>query len=134
MPGIGDCKCVLVIGATSGIGRSLALAIHALPSKPTVLVSGRRQERLDELSKMDLRLKAVRFDVSGSRDDSKRFVQDITTRYPDVRLATGELCLLPNSYDSRVHQLDAVMFSSGIQHIFDFSKPEGIDLNSTSQI
>ncbi|OCH95776.1 NAD(P)-binding protein [Obba rivulosa] len=108
MSGIGDCKCVLVVGATSGIGRALALAIHALPSKPIVIVSGRRQERLDELSKMGDRLKTVRFDVNGSRDDLQGFVQDITSKHPD---------------------LDAVMFSSGVQHIFDFNKPEKIDLN-----
>ncbi|OCH95777.1 NAD(P)-binding protein [Obba rivulosa] len=108
MPGIGDCKCVLVIGATAGIGRALALAIHALPSKPTVIVSGRRQQRLDELSKVGERIEAVRFDVNGNREDLKAFVQDITSRFPD---------------------LDAVIFSSGIQHIFDFNKPENIDLD-----
>lgn len=88
MPGIGDCKCVLVIGATSGIGRSLALAIHALPSEPTVIVSGRRQERLDELAKMGTRLKTARVDVNGSREDLKAFVQDITAKYPNVRITS----------------------------------------------
>lgn len=49
MPGIEDAKCVLIIGATSGIGRALALAIHDLPTQPTVIVAGRRMERLEEL-------------------------------------------------------------------------------------
>ncbi|EMD42202.1 hypothetical protein CERSUDRAFT_147848 [Gelatoporia subvermispora B] len=107
MPGIVDSKCVLVIGATAGIGRALALAVHGLPSQPTVILAGRRQERLDELSKLGDRLKTVRFDVNASREELKGFVQDITSKYPD---------------------LDAVVFSSGIQHIFDFNNPETIDL------
>lgn len=85
MPGIADSKCVLVIGATAGIGRALALAVHGLPSQPTVILAGRRQERLDELSKLGDRLKTVRFDVNASREELKGFVQDITSKYPDVR-------------------------------------------------
>ncbi|KZT05921.1 NAD(P)-binding protein [Laetiporus sulphureus 93-53] len=108
MPSITDCKCVLVIGATAGIGRALALVIHELPSKPTVIVAGRRQERLDELTEEGDRIKAVNFDVNSGRDALKSSVQDIVTNYPD---------------------LDAVMFSSGIQHIFDFKKPESVDLD-----
>ncbi|KAI0931943.1 hypothetical protein AcW2_000709 [Taiwanofungus camphoratus] len=108
MPGIAECKCVLVIGATSGIGRALALAIHALPSKPTVIVAGRRQDRLDELEKKDERLETAKIDVNSGRGALKSFVHDLTAKYPD---------------------LDAVMFSSGIQHMFDFTKPENIDFD-----
>ncbi|KAI9058840.1 NAD-P-binding protein [Trametes sanguinea] len=108
MPGIKDAKCVLVLGATSGIGRALALAIHDLDSRPTVIVSGRRQERLDELAGHGERIKTARVDINTSEDNLKKFVQDTVSKYPD---------------------LDAVIFSSGIQHIFDFTKPESIDLN-----
>ncbi|PCH33813.1 NAD(P)-binding protein [Wolfiporia cocos MD-104 SS10] len=108
MPGIADCKCVLVIGATAGLGRALALAIHALASKPTVIVAGRRQERLDELTKKGERLETLKFDVNSSRDALKSSVQDVVAKYPD---------------------LDAVIFSSGIQHQFDFKNPESIDLD-----
>ena len=45
-----DAPVVLVTGATAGIGRALARAIRDLPSKPTVIAMGRRQERLDELA------------------------------------------------------------------------------------
>ena len=51
MANITQAKCILVTGATSGIGRALALAIHDLESKPTVIAVGRRQDRLDELAK-----------------------------------------------------------------------------------
>lgn len=135
MPGISDCKCILVVGATSGIGRSLALAIHALPSNPTVIVSGRRQERLDKLSKTGERLETVRFDVNGSRDDLKRFVQEITSNHPDV--CTHGWCGKSRTwltYFVDTWKIDAVMFSSGVQHIIDFTKPENIDLDGELNI
>ncbi|KZT05922.1 NAD(P)-binding protein [Laetiporus sulphureus 93-53] len=108
MPSILDCKCVLVIGATSGIGRALALAIHALPSEPLVIVAGRRQGRLDELLKEGDRIRAVRFDVNRERNELKNAVQDIVAEYRD---------------------LDAVIFSSGIQELYNFTNPEQVDLD-----
>lgn len=106
MPGIADAKCVLIIGATSGIGRALAQAILALPSKPTVIVAGRRKERLVELANKGF--KTVQFDVTAGRETSKTFTQDITVAYPD---------------------LDTVIFSSGIQMMYDFKNPDSIDLD-----
>ncbi|KAG1885695.1 hypothetical protein F4604DRAFT_1918380 [Suillus subluteus] len=112
MPSISDCKCVLVIGSTSGIGRALALAILDLPSKPTVVVCGRRKERLDELVATHHatgRLKSVTLDVLSERNALKSSIEEIVNTYPD---------------------LDAVLFSSGIQRGFDFTRPETIDLDS----
>ena len=91
MPGIADCKTVLVIGATAGIGRALALAIHDLPSKPTVIISGRRTERLDSIVKdSDLngegRLKSVSANIDVDRTSLKQFSETILFQYPDVRL------------------------------------------------
>ncbi|KAI0639749.1 NAD-P-binding protein [Trametes polyzona] len=108
MTGIKDAKCILVLGATSGIGRALALALHGLDSRPTVIVAGRRQERLDEISKQGERIKTARVDINTTDDKLKEFVQQTVSQYPD---------------------LDAVVFSSGIQHVFNFSKPESIDLS-----
>ncbi|KAG2368232.1 hypothetical protein BDR07DRAFT_1325385 [Suillus spraguei] len=112
MPSISDSKCVLVVGSTAGIGRALALAILNLPSQPTVIVCGRRKERLDELiaSHNDTgRLKSVALDVLSERNALKSSIEDIVNTYPD---------------------LDTVLFSSGIQRAFDFTKPETIDLES----
>ncbi|KAG2044206.1 hypothetical protein BDR03DRAFT_849856 [Suillus americanus] len=112
MPSISDCKCVLVIGSTSGIGRALALAILDLPSKPTVVVCGRRKERLEELVATHHatgRLKSVTLDVLSERNALKYSIEEIVNTYPD---------------------LDAVLFSSGIQRGFDFTRPETIDLDS----
>ncbi|KAG1894854.1 uncharacterized protein F5891DRAFT_704075 [Suillus fuscotomentosus] len=112
MPSISDCKCVLVIGSTSGIGRSLALAILDLPSQPTVVVCGRRKERLDELvasHNATGRLKSVTLDVLSERNALKSSIEEIVNTYPD---------------------LDAVLFSNGIQCAFDFTRPDTIDLDS----
>lgn len=73
MVGIDASKCILVLGATSGIGRSLALALHALPSQPTVIVGGRRKERLDELCKQGERFRAVQIDINTSHTALKAF-------------------------------------------------------------
>ena len=90
MPSINDVRCILIIGSTSGLGRALALSILDLPSKPTVLVCGRRQERLDELVSShgaDGRLKAINLDVNAERSTLKSAVDDIIRNYPDVRSA-----------------------------------------------
>jgi short-subunit dehydrogenase involved in D-alanine esterification of teichoic acids len=87
MPSITDSKCILVIGSTAGIGRALALAILDLPSKPTVIVCGRRKERLDELVASygaTGRLKSVVLDVLAERSTLKASIQGIINTYPDV--------------------------------------------------
>jgi NADP-dependent 3-hydroxy acid dehydrogenase YdfG len=90
MASINDSQCVLVLGATAGIGRSLALSILYLPSKPTVVVSGRRQDRLDELTKEhghDGRLEGIKIDIDTDRATLKRTVEDVVAKYPKVRLS-----------------------------------------------
>ena len=84
MVNILSARCVLVTGATSGIGRALALAIHELQTKPTVIVVGRRQERLDELAKLSDRIKPVQFDVASGREALKQFAADMVSRFPEV--------------------------------------------------
>lgn len=82
MPSISDSRCVLVTGATAGIGRALAYAISDLPSKPRVIAAGRRQDRLDELtSKMD----TIQINFDTDKETIKKFVDDTIAKYPDVR-------------------------------------------------
>ncbi|KAG1885697.1 hypothetical protein F4604DRAFT_1890422 [Suillus subluteus] len=102
MPSISDSKCVLIVGSTAGIGRALALAILDLPSQPTVIVCVASHNATE-------RLKSVTLDVLSERNALKCSIQDIVNTYPD---------------------LDAVLFSSGIQRAFDFTKPETVDLDS----
>ncbi|EIM83357.1 NAD-P-binding protein [Stereum hirsutum FP-91666 SS1] len=109
MPTIQDSKCVLVVGATAGIGRALALAIHDLPSKPTVIVSGRRQERLDELAKKSDRIHGAKIDIDADRETLVKTVDGVLQKYPEI---------------------DGVIFSAGIQREFKFKEPEQMNLDS----
>lgn len=101
MPNITDSKCVLVVGATAGIGKSLALSILALPSEPTVIISGRRKDRLDEITKehgRSGRLEAIQMDIDADRASLKQTVEDVLARYPKVCRSTH---LLPVSYSRK---------------------------------
>lgn len=89
MPGISDAKCVLVIGATAGIGRALALSIHDLPSKPTVIVAGRRQERIDELCQQGDRIQGLQVDLTSGKVNLKAFADNAIARYPQVRILSS---------------------------------------------
>ena len=84
MHSIDDSKCILVTGATSGIGRALALALAALPSKPRVIAAGRRRDRLDELAKAGL--ETVEVDVNTDSNTLKKFADSVVEKYPDVSL------------------------------------------------
>jgi len=101
-------KSILVIGATSGIGRSLALALKALPSNPTVIAVGRREDRLSQLSK-DHGLETIQFDVNTDPAALKVFVDETLNKFPE---------------------LDAVLFSSGIQHPFEFTRPQTVNVTN----
>ena len=98
MVGITHSKTVLVIGATAGIGRALALAIHNLPSKPTVIVTGRREERLQNIVKEgdphgEGRLKYIAINIDVDRNQLESFADDVLNQYPDVRIIF-RLCIV----------------------------------------
>lgn len=80
---IKDSKSVLVTGATSGIGKALALAISQLPSKPEVIAVGRRKGRLDELQQSGLQ--TVSLDLAIDYTKLKDELESILTKYPEVR-------------------------------------------------
>ncbi|KAJ7786016.1 hypothetical protein B0H16DRAFT_14524 [Mycena metata] len=108
MTSIDQARCVLVIGATSGIGRALALAISELPTRPTVIAAGRRQDRLKELA--EKKLETLQIDVSADEATLKTTVDSLVTKYPN---------------------LDAVILASGIQYNYDFTK--GVDLTKITK-
>ncbi|KAI1496437.1 hypothetical protein F5X99DRAFT_72287 [Biscogniauxia marginata] len=97
-------KKALIIGATSGIGA--ALAAKLLETGTSVIVTGRRQSRLDAFA-------AAHPDSSGGR----------VTALP---LDITQLSALPSfaASVSRAHpDLDCVVLSAGIQRALDFARP-----------
>jgi short-subunit dehydrogenase involved in D-alanine esterification of teichoic acids len=80
---IDKAKCVLIIGATSGIGRALALAISELPGRPTVVAAGRRKDRLKELK--DRNLETLEIDVAADLETLQKTVDSVVAKYPSVR-------------------------------------------------
>ena len=100
-------KRVLVIGATSGIGK--ALADRFIKEGAFVIASGRRKESLEKLVYQHGREKvaAVPFDVT-NLEGIPSFAQNITSTYPD---------------------LDCVFLNSGIQRGFNWTQPDSIDMD-----
>lgn len=82
MPSVDDSKCILVTGATSGIGRALALALAKLPSKPRVIAVGRRKDRLAELATSGL--ETIEFDMNTDSPGLKKFADTVLQKYPEV--------------------------------------------------
>jgi len=82
MTSIEESKCVLITGATSGIGRALALDIAKLPNQPVVIGTGRRKERLEEIGKAGIH--PVELGITSDFEALKENVDEIVKKYPDV--------------------------------------------------
>lgn len=95
----------LIIGATSGIGQALAAKLH--DEGTSVIVTGRRQDRLDAF-------------VASRPTRSSAAVVDITQLASLPSFASGILRQHPD--------IDCVVLNAGIQRPFDFSRPETVDL------
>lgn len=100
-------KKVIVFGATSGIG--VALAEKYIAAGSHVLAVGRREERLESLQSKHGKSKVsfYTFDISGVKE-IQEFVEKVLEEHQD---------------------LDSAVLNAGIQHSFDFSEPETVDLN-----
>ncbi|KAH8694145.1 4-nitrophenylphosphatase [Talaromyces proteolyticus] len=100
-------KKALIIGATSGIGESLAIKLVSQGTK--VVLVGRRQERLTGLvSKLSSEnASSVQFDITKLSEISA-FASKVTSENPDI---------------------DAVILNSGIQRPFNFADAKSVNLD-----
>ncbi|KAK2612657.1 hypothetical protein QQS21_001274 [Conoideocrella luteorostrata] len=106
-------KCVLVSGATSGIGQ--ALTEKLIQHGSFVIAVGRRQERLENLSQQygSDKIATECFDVS-KIDALSAWVAGLTTKFP---------------------QIDAILLNAGFQHHPCFLAPESLSLETmTSEL
>ncbi|KAL8651543.1 MAG: hypothetical protein Q9210_003194 [Variospora velana] len=100
-------KCVLLVGATSGIGAGMAEKLIHEGSK--VIAVGRRQDRIDQfVRKHGNKAGGLAYDIDDSQNLSK-FVNRVTTTYPD---------------------LDCVFLNAGVQAPYDLTKPDKLDLSA----
>ncbi|KAI9929537.1 hypothetical protein AWENTII_009278 [Aspergillus wentii] len=104
-------KKVLVIGATSGIGK--ALSSKLIGHGVSIVIAGRRKENLEEFVQANGSDKVTTkvFDVM-KLDDIPRFASEVIAENPD---------------------LDCVFVNSGIQRPFNFAEPETVDLDILDQ-
>ncbi|KAL4820530.1 hypothetical protein BDW67DRAFT_152581 [Aspergillus spinulosporus] len=101
-------KHILVIGATSGIGR--AMAERFVENGAKVIVVGRRKERLDAfVSKHgENKAQSMVFDITQT-DTIPEFAKEVTTKYPDI---------------------DSVYLNAGVQRTHDLTQEGGWDLQA----
>lgn len=99
---------VLMLGATSGIGK--ALAAKFIETGTSVIAVGRRQDKLDEFAKEHSsqpgKVDTASFDITNLKA-IPGFAADMFKKHPD---------------------LDCVFLNSGMQRAIDWTKPDDVDL------
>ncbi|CAM6091721.1 unnamed protein product [Calypogeia fissa] len=122
-----ECKTIIVTGATSGIGRGIALRLLDRYPDVKLIVTGRRKQNLEEIVTKygSSRVAAIPFDVSDIANISK--------------LAKSAIACFDGT-------LDGVILNAGMQRGFQFADPNAaisvdfeafrmeLDVNYTSQV
>ncbi|KAJ5925522.1 hypothetical protein N7454_008161 [Penicillium verhagenii] len=127
-------KKVLVIGATSGIGKTLASKLIENGTK--VIVSGRRKENLDAFVQQhgDDKVTSKVFDIMKLDQVSDAYQRSSAHSSQETKTnALHQICQFALDIIAENPDLDCIFVNSGIQRPFDFSQPETIDLDIFDQ-
>ncbi len=76
-------ETILITGGGSGIGRALAEALHALGN--TVIIAGRRQQALDEVTSANPGMESFLLDIE-DQDAIPVFAEQVKARFPNLNV------------------------------------------------
>lgn len=92
---------IFITGGTSGIGRALAEALHALGNK--VIIAGRRKALLDEVASAHPGIDGVELDISDAADID-RVAAQLIRDYPTLNVLINNAGIMP--FDDPAHRID----------------------------
>lgn len=92
---------IFITGGTSGIGRALAVAFHDLGNK--VIIAGRRQALLDEISAAHPGIEGIQLDISDAQDID-RVAKTLIAKYPSLNVLINNAGIMP--FDDPSSQVD----------------------------
>ncbi|MDQ1185357.1 SDR family oxidoreductase [Agrobacterium larrymoorei] len=84
---------ILITGGGSGIGRALAEAFHALGNK--VIISGRRQSALDEVTKANPGMVSAVLDATKA-ENIRTFAETLTRDHPELNVVINNAGIMKN--------------------------------------